>query len=733
MTEDNVTINPVTGRRILVPENQVMRKRPIVSTNSPLPDSGSNRLILDSNQENNTRVDNSMNNKLFAQELKELHLSLINDNKTDSASVSAIPTPTPKQVVEKQPVVAEGKRSSPETKGNLFFKLPKNNPPTGGNVHCLKWNSLTNFELIEASGSAADYVRHNNWHLNGASIWMGTTASGANEKVGVNPASGVTGLIPQAVKHISEMIKTSSQLSNSGRGFDDQGRPYQFAVIAVVGGQDHASILRHMDDMHMNRAYGEAFKALGIQGISLRGALYNDMGRLFALEVSFTNKEVFGHGKHLIFLHPANDIGGGKSDESLKDGRLSSQVSTLSKEFDWWIAALERGGGKIGAIETTLGGTARIGRYALLGSRLPRTIIASDAFEAINIDRADWVKENLSSQVDDYRINVATTLLRTVWGNLGKRLKGFPVMLVDRHDRSMITVRRMRAVVAVMRHMFLGNPQLELLRGDISDERTALKREEAITESSSMSITDQNENKRERFEYEQNRRIRLSTCLNVSPSKILKLARNEDASLAIDDSEATLERLHSLVTSKRGALPSVFFTVVDALVPHHLLESSDNSVTPQTIEKAMESLIAGFRTNGIQKILLNLYILPKGLGEHVDEVIVQVTDDQPGVNVLMCSTDESDVQQARTIMKNPIIESISKPGTVTVKGFGRHLRRMVEAHLDSGYYHCEEDGMVILQFYRTYFRGKYGHRPDLVLGGYNRKRETEQRENTRGD
>ena len=46
----------------------------------------------------------------------------------------------------------------------------------------------------------------------------------------------------------------------------------------------------------MNRAYGEAFKALGIQGISLRGALYNDMGRLFALEVSFTNKEVFGHG-----------------------------------------------------------------------------------------------------------------------------------------------------------------------------------------------------------------------------------------------------------------------------------------------------------------------------------------------------------------------------------------------------------------------------------------------------
>tara|TARA_B100001778_G_C18435773_1_gene560001 strand:+ start:24 stop:689 length:666 start_codon:yes stop_codon:yes gene_type:complete len=221
--------------------------------------------------------------------------------------------------------------------------------------------------------------------------------------------------------------------------------------------------------------------------------------------------------------------------------------------------------------------------------------------------------------------------------------------------------------------------------------------------------------------------------MNISPSKILKLARNEDASLAIDDSEATLEKLHSLVTSRRGALPSVFFTVVDALVPYNLLESSNNSVTPQTIEKAMESLISGFRTNGIQKILLNLYILPKGLGDSVDEVIVQISDDQPGVNVLMCSTDESDVQQSRVIMKNPNLESISIHGTITVKGFARHLKRMVEAHLDSGYYHCEEDGLVILQFYRTYFRGKGGERPDLVLGGYNRKRDIGQRENMRGD
>jgi hypothetical protein len=84
-------------------------------------------------------------------------------------------------------------------------------------------------------------------------------------------------------------------------------------------------------------------------------------------------------------------------------------------------------------------------------------------------------------------------------------------------------------------------------------------------------------------------------------------------------------------------------------------------------------------------------------------------------------------------MKNPKLDSISIHGTVTVKGFGRHLQRMVEAHLESGYHHCEEDGKLILQFYRTYFQGKFGHRPDLVLGGYNRKRDIEQRQETRGE
>ena len=89
----------------------------------------------------------------------------------------------------------------------------------------------------------------------------------------------------------------------------------------------------------------------------------------------------------------------------------------------------EYGDGKIGSLESTLGGTARLGRYALLSARIPRTLFSSDATEIINVDKADYIKENLQSQAQEY-LSYATTLLRAVWGNVGKRLKGIPVTML---------------------------------------------------------------------------------------------------------------------------------------------------------------------------------------------------------------------------------------------------------------------------------------------------------------
>ena len=52
------------------------------------------------------------------------------------------------------------------------------------------------FDIVPVKGSESQYVQFAGWHLNGAKIWIGTSATNATEAVGINPATGVTGLIP---------------------------------------------------------------------------------------------------------------------------------------------------------------------------------------------------------------------------------------------------------------------------------------------------------------------------------------------------------------------------------------------------------------------------------------------------------------------------------------------------------------------------------------------------------
>ena len=39
----------------------------------------------------------------------------------------------------------------------------------------------------------------------------------------------------------------------------------------------------------------------------------------------------------------------------------------------------------------------------MLAACIPKSLFASDASEVINLDSAEWVKENLPSQVQEYR------------------------------------------------------------------------------------------------------------------------------------------------------------------------------------------------------------------------------------------------------------------------------------------------------------------------------------------
>ena len=130
-------------------------------------------------------------------------------------------------------------------------------------------------------------------------------------------------------------------------------------------------------------------------------------------------------------------------------------------------------------------------------------------------------------------------------------MNGIPVVLVNRFDRSMVRTRRVRSNIAILRHMFLGNPKLDLLQGYISDERIAIQREEAITDNQFLAIHDRTKDPKY-GPWEQQRRIRLSSCMALTPSKVLTLAQGNDPSMAVDLAGSMLEKVRGLATSQNG-------------------------------------------------------------------------------------------------------------------------------------------------------------------------------------
>ena len=720
MEDKNIETNTMTPRKILIPikDQQPESTRPTMKLNTYNDEittpTRSDTMTNKTNDEMKNKFDALMGNftkKFISTTANNSELPVI---KAPAVEQSSAPVP------EQQDTQPTGR----QTQGTRFFKFPTTELPIGGESHLLHWKNPAMFDIIPVKGSESQYVQFAGWHLNGAKIWIGTSATNATEAVGINPATGVTGLIPQAVQELAQLTESARRLSPNQ--LDAEQRPFQFGIVCVLGGQDHAAILRETRLVNMTKQYGAAFRAAGVPNASLRAALYNDSGKLIAFEVSLGNPEKYGKGRHLLFIHPANDIGGGKSDESLTDGRLTFQASSLGREFEWWKAALEFGNGRIGSIETTLGGTARLGRYALLSARIPRTLFSKDATEILNVDRADWVTENLHSQTQEYRANYATTLLRTVWGKAGQRFDGISVTLVDRFDHTMRNVHRIRSSIAILRKLFLGHPDLDLLRGDISDERIAIAREQAITESDYMTIHDTV--KDPKGPWEQRRRVRMSTSLQISRGKLLSMARAEDPQTALDDAEIILEAVRGLASSKEGALPSGGFVVIDAMVPNTLLNAG-NGFTRESVNRAVELLGKGLESKGVEKILINLYKVPAEFSKGDTALTIQVTEDQPGTNVLMVSTEEVKTHQKRIILQNPNLDSITDTTVSQVFAFGRLLGRMVTAHLESGYHHCIEDGELIHAFHRHYYGGAYGNRPNILPGGSDRKRKKDDNNN----
>jgi len=558
--------------------------------------------------------------------------------------------------------------------------------------------------LRPVNGDVEAFVQHNGWYLNGLHIMLGTTASGADEQDIWDPALGVQGVLPRAVAHLHRLATASHTIDSEGD--DNGGRPYQFGVAIVLGREDHCRLFESLRSP--SAELKQALAHAGARTETFQAVATNHFADVIALTIRFKDRRA-GGGTHLIYLHPTMVAGGGKSDLSLRDGNLRLQTSHLSEEFRWWVAGLELGPGKISGIESGLGGTARLARYALLMRTIPHHLIAHDAVEHMGIDDAAWVRDHLGSEHTSYRTNFATTLLRGAWGRFASRLSGMPIHLTRRNDHVVREVRAMHAIIATLRSLFPANESLRPMKGDISDERYSVYREEVLTESQYTTIEDP---VRRAGPWEQSRRIRVMGASRIAVSTIIGIGLGQEIDGVEDRARDLIEGLRGLATAREDAVAPGRFAILHAIVP----ERSDLSNT--VLNDACEQLVNGLRANGVEHVVVHQTLLPIELfGEASDFVLFVLQEDQPGTTLLIASTDEIDIQQRRVIMRNPEGRNTDGKWKKGAKAYSRFLRAMYDSHLDSGLDACVRDGELIRAFHSYWFGPNHGNIRPYALGG----------------
>ena len=585
-------------------------------------------------------------------------------------------------------------------------------------------------------GDVASYVHHHKMHMHGAIMQMGSSSTNAQDAEGFNPTLGVTGFLPQALEFLVKSARSAAAIQTT----DSDGRAYQFGVIAVLGGSDHDKITRAM----AKEPTPELIEALGhLNLVSIKGGyyvkksmhfvkshvnitpiLFNNLGHISILEVSFSeNTEIpdLPSGKHYIYLHRANDIGGGKSDHTLREGRTGRQTSALAEEFQWWIAALNFAGGKIGALETTLGGTARIGRYALLQAKVPRPLFARGAIETVLLDDGAWVKDQMGNAVHEYRANYATTMLRAAYGTLSQRLNNVRLDIAHRKDPVQRRLRQTTCIEAALRNLFPGEPTLDPMFMDISDEHNEILSQEHIIQAIQTVIHDPVET-HPKGPWEMNRHTRVTVANSFSFGEVYNLALDERTAEVMEKARAMFESARGLATSSEHTLEPGGFCILDMYVPAEQLNDPESLITSQMIRQALQALASAYKLAGSDKVLTHCHKVPGYCLPNAERVYIRLTEYQPTHNMLQVSTDDAGSREKRTIMTDPDLDYIEHRQFTHVVGFARLFQQLIEGHEKSGYRYAEEDAHLLRAFYRHYYGPNFGNQPNLILGGLNRPR-----------
>lgn len=630
-----------------------------------------------------------------------------------------------------EPVAARTLTPKILTKFNDVYKFHNNGTLVRGPMAAGQHLVGEDGRVYAVSGSEPNgYVHHNNMHVHGAIVQMGSSASNAQQDEGYDPNVGVHGFIPQAVEFLQKAASSATEIAK----VDRDGRPHQFAVITVLGGSDHDKLTNSFEG-GITQGLIEALAHLGLAKIKkgyestqnlrfvdfyvqITPVLFNNLGYITALEVRFTNTEVYGEGKHYIYLHRANDIGGGKSDHSLAEGRTQQQAKALSEEFAWWRAGLELAGGKIGSLESTLGGTARVGRYALLHAKIPRTVFSKDAVETILLDDADYVKNNIGNMAQEYRANFATTTLRAAYGSLSKRLNGVRIDLANRFDLDQRRLRQLTCIESVLRTLFHGVPALDPMFMDLSDERTAIASQENITDAKQFIIHDPVQNN-PKGPWNLNRRTRVTTSTSYSFGEISAIALGQRSEETIEQARELFGRARGLATSVEDMLEAGGFCVVDIYAPRGSL-GTGKPLTKNMIEMVGQVLATAFKQAGSDKVLIHCHKIRDELMPNADRVYVRLTEDQPAHNMLLVSTHDAGVREKRTILTDPNLDIIEDRHFAHVYAFARLFNQLIEGHEKSNYRFAEEDASLLRAFYRHFYSNTFGSQPNLLLGGSDR-------------
>ena len=598
-------------------------------------------------------------------------------------------------------------------------------PGAGNGIHVQSPETGTH---VPVRGSVYEHVEKLGLHLHGLVVRAGTTATGADRSPETDATGRVFGLIPESISFVRKMAENAYLLNSSlseESNLDSEGRPFQFGVVNVLGREDYERI---MGSLKMARDKTDALheiieKSGAPAGTKISTVLYNEMGQPFAFGVKFPDRPFStmtrdGHkqAQHLIFIHTTKAIGGGKSDEKLSEGDLPFECRTLSQEFDWWLSSLAVTGGKIGGLDTTIGGTSRTARYALMAASMQPRMFAKGALESIGVDHGDWVASHLRSESQVYRANLATSILRTAYGEAGKKLNGVDVELIDRQDFESRLARELRSSTAILRNLFLGNPDLMPFKGDISDEIWSRAREQGITESEWMEIVD----KKDRTTWKQSRRTELSTSATFGCSEIVRMADGSGNELVRERIENMMQDMRSLVTENPSLMSNGGFVTLTLYVPEN---RADGQLTNSILSRSGEIFASALESLGCPKVLTKVLPSPKGYLTG-SSVLVSISEEHAGTNLLMASNKDSNTHSRRTIIQNHklSVDQRVMPAKRSAYSFRKILDGIIRAHEASCYPPCEKDARLIRAFYRYVYGDKFGY-SKVEVGGSNRPKE----------